>query len=101
MKLFKSSDPWAGVVIVLTVGLFGLSLAVKGFTRELFLDTGVFLVSVKLILMAAKNAAGERRLEHHLRQIKELLANNSSQNVVSKRTRRATPAEDSSKLCEK
>lgn len=82
MKTFNSSDPWAGVVIVLTVGLFGLSLAVKGFTHELFLDTGVFLVSVKLILMAAKNAATEKRLELHLRQIKKLLAGNSSQDVI-------------------
>lgn len=82
MNFFKS-DPWASVVIVLTVGLFGLSLAVKGFTHELFLDTGVFLVSVKLILMAAKNAATERRLELHLKQIKELLAGSGSQDVIN------------------
>jgi uncharacterized membrane protein len=82
MKLFNSSDPWASVVIVLTVGLFGMSLAVKGFTHELLLDTGVFLVSVKLILMAAKNAATEKRVELHLRQIKELLAGKGLQDVM-------------------
>jgi len=82
MKVFKSGDPWATVVIALTVGLFGLSLAVKGFTHELFLDAGVFLVSVKLILMAAKNAAAEKRFELQLSQIKELLAENSLQDVI-------------------
>jgi len=77
MKVFKSSDPWARTVILLTVGLFSLSLAVKGFTHELFLEAGVFLVSVELILMAGKNAATEERLELHLNQIKQLLAGNS------------------------
>jgi len=78
MKLFKSSDPWTSVVILLTVGLFSLSLGVKGFTHELFLDAGVFLVSVKLILMAGKNAALEERIEHHLNQIQELLKVNAT-----------------------
>lgn len=73
MKLFKSSDPWTSVVILLTVGLFSLSLAVKGFTHELFLEAGVFLVSVKLILMGGKNAALEERIERHLSQIQKLL----------------------------
>jgi hypothetical protein len=74
MKIFKSTDPWASVIILLTVVLFFLSLAVKGFTHELFfLEAGVFLVSVKLILMAGRNAATEERLERHLTQIKELL----------------------------
>lgn len=83
MKLFKLSDPWTTGVILLTVGLFSLSLAVKGFTHELFLEAGVFLVSVKLILMAAKNAANEKRLEQHLKQIKELLAGSGSQDVIN------------------
>lgn len=82
MKAFKSGDPWTIVVIVLSVGLFGLSLAVKGFTHELLLDAGVFLVSVKLILMAANNAAAEKRLELQLTQIKELLAGNNLQDVI-------------------
>jgi protein-S-isoprenylcysteine O-methyltransferase Ste14 len=74
MNFLKSSDPWAGVVIVLTVVLFVLSVFVKGFTHELFLETGVFLVSIKLILMAAKIAATEERLERRLEEIKDLLA---------------------------
>jgi hypothetical protein len=92
MKLFKSIDPWASVVIVLTVALFSCSLAVKGITHELFLESGVFLVSVKLILMAGKNAATEKRLELHLRQIKELLARNSLA-VIREEKSAGNPAE--------
>jgi hypothetical protein len=78
MKLFKSKDSWTKLVILLTMGLFTLSLAVKGVTHELFLESGVFLVSVKLILMAGKNAASEERIERHLNQIKGLLEGNAA-----------------------
>jgi len=84
MKLFKSSDPWTSVVILLTVGLFSLSLAVKGITHELFLESGVFLVSVKLILMAGKNAASEERIERQLDQIEELLKVNGTRAIEKK-----------------
>jgi hypothetical protein len=88
MNLFKSSnpspdrssDPWAFVVIVLSFGLFGLALILKVFTHDVLLETGVFLVSVKLIVMAKKNAETENRLERHLIQIKESLA---SRDVLS------------------
>jgi hypothetical protein len=45
----------------------------KGFTHELFLEAGVFLVSLNLILMSKKNSETENRLERHLTQIEELL----------------------------
>jgi hypothetical protein len=86
MKLFKSNDPWTNVVILLTVGLFSLSLAVKGFTHELFLEAGVFLVSVKLILMAGKNAASEERMERQLGQIKALLVHNTVPRAINEET---------------
>ena len=73
MALFKSSDPWSGVVIVLTVGLFVVALFVKGFTHALFLETGVLLVSIKLILMAQKIAKTEESLQQHLTRIEQLL----------------------------
>ena len=74
MNLFKSSDPWAFIVIGLSFGLFGLALILKGFTHDVLLEAGVFLVSVKLIVMAKKNAETENRLERHLMEIKESLA---------------------------
>jgi hypothetical protein len=39
------------LVILATLALFVAALIVKGITQELFLEAGVFLVSVKLILM--------------------------------------------------
>jgi hypothetical protein len=73
METFKS-DPWALIIIVMTLVLFLLALILQGFTHDLLLEAGVFLVSVKLILMAKKNAETESRMELHLTEIKELLA---------------------------
>lgn len=74
MESYKSSDPWANIIILLTCGLFGFSIFAKGFSHDLLLEAGVFLVSVKLILMAKKNTETEDRLEHRLIEIKELLS---------------------------
>ena len=52
----RSLDPWSAAVIILTLVLFLVSIFVKGFTHELPLEVGVFLVSLKLILMAQKNS---------------------------------------------
>ena len=73
MASHKSSDPWSAIVIVLTAGLFALALLVKGFTHDLFIEAGILLVSIKLILMAQKNARTEESLERRLTRIEELL----------------------------
>jgi hypothetical protein len=74
MASHKSSDPWSAIVIVLTAGLFALALLVKGFTQDLFIEAGILLVSIKLILMAQKNARTEESLERRLTRIEELLS---------------------------
>lgn len=99
MKLFKSTDPWTNVVILLTVGLFSLSLAVKGFTHELFLEAGVFLVSVKLILMAGKNAASEERTERQLNQILALLVRNAAPSVINEEISAGHPKDRIRQIC--
>ena len=77
----KSSDPWSIVVIVLTVGLFILAAFLKGLTHELLLEAGVFLVSVKLIMMASKNTRSDSRIEQQLDRIEELLARKGPQST--------------------
>jgi hypothetical protein len=67
------SDPWSAVVIGLTLLLFVVSVFVKGFTHELLLEAGVFLVSVKLILMAQKNSVSAKVLGQRLERIATLL----------------------------
>jgi hypothetical protein len=74
MAASKSSDPWTIIVIVLTFVLFAVALFVNGFTHDVLLEAGVFLVSVKLILMAKENSATEARIENQLNEIKEMLA---------------------------
>ncbi len=71
--LNKSSDPTSILVIVLTLALFVLSLIEKGFTHEVLLEAAVFLVSVKLIIMARKSSETEIRLEGHLTEINATL----------------------------
>jgi hypothetical protein len=52
------------VVIVITFVLFAIAVFEKGLTHDLLLETGIFLVSVKLILMSAKlTRANEQTLQ--------------------------------------
>jgi hypothetical protein len=69
----KRFDTWSAIVVILTVVLFTTALFVKGFTHDLFVEAGVLLVSIKLILMAQTNARTEENLERRLLRIEELL----------------------------
>jgi hypothetical protein len=53
--------------------LFIASVFVTGFTHDLLLESGVFLVSVKLILMAQKNTAFAQVTDQRLQDIAILL----------------------------
>ena len=66
-------DFWSAVVIALTLVLFLVSVFVKGFTHELLLEAAVFLVSMKLILMAQKNSLSARLTGQRLERIASLL----------------------------
>jgi hypothetical protein len=66
-------DPLSSVVIVLTLLLFVIALFVKGFTHDMLLECGVFLVSVKLIVMSRRNGVSARLAEERLTNIQNLL----------------------------
>ena len=66
-------DPLSMVVIVLTLVLFVVALFVTGFTHDLLQECGVFLVSVKLIMMSHKNGISARLAEEQLASIQNLL----------------------------
>ncbi len=74
-KLLEHFDPWSIVVIALTFVLFIVALFIKGFTHELLVEAGVFLVSLKLILMGHKNSVLAKQTAEHLQQIHDLLRN--------------------------
>ncbi len=62
------------LVIGLTLGLFAVALAVKGWGHDLLLEAGVLLVSVKLILMAYKNSTANERQLQELALVQEAVA---------------------------
>lgn len=70
MKHFDTSSM---AVIVITFVLFVLALFFTGFTHDLLLEAGVFLVSVKLIMMAYKESVSSEKIQSELKQIRELL----------------------------
>jgi hypothetical protein len=67
-------DLGSKVVIVVTFVLFAAAVWMKGIGHEILLEGGVFLVSVKLILMAYKNSVAGRRLDARLGRIEALMA---------------------------
>jgi hypothetical protein len=54
------------VVIAMTFVLFAIAIFEKGWTHDLLLEAGVFLVSVKLILMSAKMTRSAEQTQQRL-----------------------------------
>ena len=48
----NSFDLWSVIVVALTFLLFILALFFKGLTRDILLEAGVLLVSIKIIMMS-------------------------------------------------
>lgn len=69
----KHFDPWSLSVIVLTLILFAVALVEKGFTHDLLLEAGVFLVSAKLVLMSYKNSVATVTLQTRVDEILEVI----------------------------
>ena len=63
-------------VAALTLLLFAVALFEKGFTHEILLEAGVFLVSVKLMMLAYKSQKASERLESRLDEIAAALKKN-------------------------
>ncbi len=79
--VWRYFDPLSMAVIVLTLVLFVIALFVKGFTHDLLQECGVFLVSVKLIMMSHKNGVSARHAEERLEKIQHLLATGGPQSA--------------------
>lgn len=83
MKNFRQYFDTASLVTMLiTLVLFIAALYFTGFTHDLLLEAGVFLVSVKLILMSYKNKVASDNLLKELGEIRSLIEE------VNKRSRR-------------
>ena len=67
-------DPWSWAIIAITLVMFAIALVVKGVGHDLLLEGGVFLVSVKLIMMAYKNSVTANQLTTRLERMEATLA---------------------------
>jgi hypothetical protein len=65
----KYFDLGSLIIIGVTFILFVLALFTKGFTHDILLEAAVFLVSVKLIIMAYKNIDATDSLHQKLDEI--------------------------------
>ena len=73
LKLRERLDMGSMAIIVITFTLFVVSLFQKGLTHEILVDTGIFLVSVKLIVMSFRNNLYMKDLNQQLEEIKKLI----------------------------
>jgi hypothetical protein len=62
-------DVGSVVVMAVTCALFAVALVAKGLTHDILLEAGMFLVSVKLMIMAYKNGAATARLQDSLEEM--------------------------------
>jgi hypothetical protein len=74
----KHFDMGSLIVIIITFCLFVMALFFTGFTHALLLEAGVFLVSVKLILMAYKSSVSSAQIESELQKIREILSDHKN-----------------------
>ena len=61
------------IVIVITLLLFIVALFIKGFTHDLLLESGILLISIKIIMMNYKNIQSNKAILKELDDIKETL----------------------------
>lgn len=71
LKISKHFGKGSLIVIAITFVLFAVALFAKGFTHDLLLEVAIFLVSVKLILMAYSNSVSSKKLEKKLSDMEE------------------------------
>jgi len=74
----KNFDLANVITIALTIILFVIALFATGFTKDLLLEAGVLLVSVKIILMSAATRDSNREILKKLNEIDEKLQDRKS-----------------------
>ena len=72
----KHFDIGSIIVTAITFVLFAMALFFTGLTHDILLEAGVFLVSVKIIIMAYKASVSSENILRELKKIKKILNNN-------------------------
>ncbi len=76
--MIRNMDLGNAITIALTFILFIIALFATGFTKDLLLEAGVLLVSVKIILMGAANRSSNKEILKKLNEINEKLQDGKS-----------------------
>lgn len=76
-RIGKKLDTGTAFVIAVTFGMFVLAIFAKGFGKDLLLEAGVLLVSIKLIMMSFKNSSESQAIREDLDRIVVLLERRS------------------------
>ncbi|UCB49032.1 MAG: hypothetical protein JSW56_18310 [Deltaproteobacteria bacterium] len=69
----KHLDLGSTIILLVTLVLFIAALFVKGFTHDILLEAGVFLVSVKVIMMAYRISVHADKIITEIREIKDAI----------------------------
>jgi len=77
----RHMDPASFITALITFMLFVPALFATGLTHDLVLEAGVFLVSVKLIMMAYKNGVANGHLDEKLDSILAELSKRGDRSV--------------------
>jgi ABC-type transport system involved in cytochrome bd biosynthesis fused ATPase/permease subunit len=77
-QMKKNLDLANTIAIALTFILFAIALFTTGFTKELLLEAGVLLISVKIIAMGAANKNSNKEILKKLKEINEKLQDSKS-----------------------
>ena len=73
IQMKRNFDLANTITIALTFILFAIALFATGFTKDLLLEAGVLLVSVKIILMGSANRKLNKEIIKQLNEINEKL----------------------------
>lgn len=76
------------IIIVITVGLFIAAVFTKGLTHDIFLESGVLLISIKIILLSYRNNAIVKNIQKQLDGMNSLLL------LINKKTHNSSKASD-------
>jgi hypothetical protein len=82
----KRLDIWSRLVILVTFALFVAALFFKGFGHDLLLEAGVFLVSIKLIMMAYRNSVASADVVGRLDALQQALVRVEEQTRAGRAT---------------
>ena len=74
----KLLDVGSWLTIATTFILFAIALLVKGVPHDLMLEAGVFLVSVKLVIMSYKNAMASDDLKGEMQRLRQAFEDRKS-----------------------